>query len=272
MVIFELDDELNQSKTSLFGGSGSDSVMRIEKPNGFCAVCSGNGFPGGCPNCGKDSLMRGHDEVQVVTEDDAKRILIPPQYTRVKWDPERILAGHPNVQNISELKAYVNTLNYLYKTFEQGLLPERSAVIVAPRTYGKQTLAYCCMIQALAHGYTVAPVIDNMQYKRLRRLAADRPLSKTLKDMAGDIELYDSADVVFMTIDISNYLEAFTVVEALTTRRARLGKPTFTLSRFSLTQLAHYCGNVNFKTFINNGSQIDTFKYPMLISYWEQNI
>lgn len=269
MVIFELDE--GAMPTGFF--SGDDSVTRVERPqNGYCPVCSGNGFPGGCPNCGKDSLMQGHDEVQVVTEDDAKRVLVPPQYTRIQWTPDKIIKGHPDVQNERDLKAYVNTLNYLYKTFEQGLLPERSAIIVAPRTYGKQTLAYCCIIQALRHKYTVAPIIDNMQYKRLRRLAADRPLSKVLKDMASDIEMYDSADVVFMTIDPSNYLEAFPVIEGLITRRARFGKPTFILSRFSLTQLSHYCSNVNFKTFINNGSQSDAFKYPMLISYWEQSI
>lgn len=247
-------------------------VAKKKQEASGCVICGGKGFPGGCPQCKKDSLMGGHDEEIAVTAEAVKSLLIPAQYTRVRWDPNQLCRSHPDVKNPDELARYAKLLTNLYQVFEAGLIPVRSAFIVAPRTYAKNTLAYCCMIQALKHKYSVAPLIDNMQYKRMRRLASDRPYGKALKDMPIDIEGYDNADVVFMTIDPSNYLESFNVVEGLVTRRARIGKPTIILSRFTVNQLAYYCNGANYKTFLNNGSQTDAFKYPSLYSYWEQRV
>ena len=126
------------------------------------------------------------------------------------------------------------------------------------------TWAYSCMQEALKHGHSVMPIIDNTQFKRLNIISSDRISSKFLKNMKYTIDDYLAADVVFMTVDPDNFQSSYRTIDSLLSKRARLGLPTFVLSRYTIAQMSLLDYEGTFKSVVSKQQQ-DRNKYVVVI-------
>lgn len=202
-----------------------------------CLQCRDKGMVGGCTVCGK--ILEGLEfEVPAVTEQVKSNTDIPDFYKGNTWSKKVFLDSHKDSLAVSTLERYAELLTRIHNIFSSGKIPGKSFMIYASNGMGKLTWAYSCMQEALKHGYTVMPIIDNTQYKRLNIISSDRMTSKYLKQIPYSIDEYNNADVVFITIDPDNFQGSYRTIESLLSKRTRLGKPTFILSRFSTAQMS----------------------------------
>lgn len=228
-------------------------------------LCRDKGLPGGCPLCEKDSLAS--KVVANITPEILDSQAIPARYRTVEWDIEVLKANHSDLKGDALFERYCKILTNCLVKLKRGELPGKSAIIIADRGFGKRTFAYSCMKECIKHGFSVQPIIDTSQYKRLIALSSDRPLSHKPGDLPFTMESVTSCDLLFMSVDVANFRTALRTIEAVCDRRARVGKPTFITSRFSLPAMAtlDYFGDP--MGVINRGTEVDSFKFPYLIQY-----
>lgn len=202
----------------------------------LCLTCRGKGMLGGCPSCNQTI------EVNVPTISLEPEVLddcaIPSYYRNMTWSKQILLDTHQDVQSKGLLERYAEQLTRIYDIFSRGDIPNKSFFVIAPKNMGKQTWAYCCMQEALKHSHTVVPIIDNTQYKRLNIISSDRISSKFLKEQSYTIEDYNTADVMFMTVDPDNFQASYRTLESVLSKRSRAGKATFVISRYTLEQMS----------------------------------
>lgn len=231
-----------------------------------CFVCRDEGKPGGCPACGKVLYPNGQPAVEVTPEllEEAK-CPIPDTYMHRTWDSSILMNTFPELQKSRIFTQYVSQLDKIYNIFASGHLPNQSVMIIAPRRRAKLTFAYCCMKQALSYGYTVAPILDTSELKRLNILSADRYFSKELKELDYTIESIIDADVMFLTVDIDNFQSSYRTIDTFVNKRARRGKSTFILSRYTVEQISLTDYNDTFDSIIDKTRMQDKQKYLGLI-------
>ena len=159
------------------------------------------------------------------------------------------------------------TLTKIDGIFKEGGIPNKSVYIIAPPGYSKTVFAYSCMQHALANGYSVAPLIDTIELKRLLVLASEKLDYKLYGRFSYDD--YMSSDVVFVTVTHTYYrYDAYSVLDELINRRARLGLATFVLSRYSLKTLYKW-DKLGSLDSLKNSSSKDGRKYPSVVAYVE---
>lgn len=235
-----------------------------ESKREHCLVCRDRGMPGGCPSCGRKNDSR--PEQIAVTEEILLDHSIPEQYKGIMWNETILRKDYQTLNESAGFNAYVSKLSRVYDIFEKGGIPKTSIVIMAPRRYGKMTWAYSCMQQALIHGYSVAPMLDNTQYSRLNILCSERPNSRYIRRLGYQIEDVDFADIVFMTVDKMNWAGAFRVFDSLIDKRTRLGKPTFIISRFSMIEMTRADSFDDAAAgFVDTSRRNNILKYPTII-------
>lgn len=201
-----------------------------------CLTCRGNGLLGGCPTCGKTISL----DTPATTVEPAvlESFAIPEYYQNLCWSKQILLDTHQDVRSQGSLERYAEQLTRIYNLFSRGEIPNKSFFVIAPKNMGKQTWAYCCLQEAIKHSHSVVPIIDNTQYKRLNIISSDRISSKFLKNQSYTIEDYNSADVMFMTVDPDNFQSSYRTIESVLSKRSRAGKATFILSRYTLEQMS----------------------------------
>lgn len=228
----------------------------------ICLLCRDKGTLGGCPSCGKSiSLERPAVEVPEETLQD---LSIPEYYFKNRWSKQILLDSHKDIEASSALEHYAENLSRIHSIFCRGQIPNKSFIVIAQQGMSKMTWAYSCMQEALSHGFSVVPILDNTQYKRLSIISSDRMSSKIAKQ-SYSIEDYNTADVCFLTVDPDNFQGSYRTIESLLSKRARLGKQTFILSRFSLTQMALLDYTNSFATTTSTGALKDKNKYLEVI-------
>lgn len=202
----------------------------------ICLTCRGNGLLNGCPSCGKTVSF----DAPVTTVEPAvlKSFAIPEYYQNLCWSKQILLDTHQDMRSKGSLERYAEQLTRIYEMFSRGEIPNKSFFVIAPKNMGKQTWAYCCLQEAIKHSHSVVPIIDNTQYKRLNIISSDRISSKFLKNQDYTIEDYNSADVMFMTVDPDNFQSSYRTIESVLSKRSRAGKATFILSRYTLEQMS----------------------------------
>lgn len=203
----------------------------------ICFHCRDLGMPEGCPECGK-VLQTAHAVAAEVTPAQQKSLGIPEYYQDKIWDKTILEKSYVNASSDMLFQKYTTQLTRIYDMFAAGRIPQKSFIVIAPRNSGKLVWAYSCIKQALAHGYTATPIIDNTQLKRLNIISSDRISSKFLKQVPYSIEDFLYSDVVFLTIDPDNFQTSYRTIDSIINKRARCGKPTFILSRYSLSQMS----------------------------------
>ena len=149
-----------------------------------------------CPECvhapaGSDSKLsqmssfsqvKANTETTLVEEGSAE--IVQPAYKGIFWN--RRILENDNTEKLPEKvdiagryndRLFVRFLDQLTKIdgiFKEGGIPNKSVYIIAPPGYSKTVFAYSCMQQALANGYSVAPIIDTIEQKKLIVLASEK--------------------------------------------------------------------------------------------------
>lgn len=236
----------------------------------YCYTCGGHGFRDkDCPECGRKAhslnLTKNKPLAQkLVTA--VGELRIPNQYTGITWSYENLLDTHQELENNQMFVRWAKQLEKIHAFFEQGILPPRSALIIAPPQMSKVTFAYSCMQFAIAHELKVAPMLDSMEVKRLLVLAAERP---TTRVCGVDYEEYINSDIVFITITKTTYREeAYAVIQEVLDKRSRRGLPTFFISRYDMKTLAKRDWEDTFTEIQDFRGTENPFKYPAIISFW----
>ena len=160
----------------------------------YCFTCGGQGLVDCvCPECGhapagsssKLPKMDSFSQVKVNTEttlvEEESAEIIQSAYKGVFWN--RRILENDNTEKLPEKfdiagryndRLFVRFLDQLTKLddiFKGGGVPNKSVYVIAPPGYSKTVFAYSCMQYALANGYSVAPLIDTIELKRLLVLA-----------------------------------------------------------------------------------------------------
>ena len=228
-----------------------------------CYTCRDKGMVGGCPDCGKVFSLGKKGSVKVSAE-MLDKALIPKEYLSVLWDREILESQHPQKLSEESFKHYVDQLTKLYGIFASGRIPDQSAIIIAERGMGKMTLAYVCMRLALENGYSVCPLLDNTQIKRINELSADKPNNYYLYQMP-KIEEIIGSDVLFMTVDKDRYSTALRTIESIIDKRARRSLSTFVITRFSLETMSQFEAKNSYFTLQDFTRSFNNKKYPIII-------
>ncbi len=238
---------------------------------GFCFTCGGEGFADKvCPSCGFDrkKLNLASRSVEGVTAltTAIQRTVIPQQYVAVEWSKEKLMERNSLLQEDIRFVKYASQLEKIHNIFALGLVPNKSAIIIAPPKFGKETFAFSCMQQALAHGLKVARLLDTVEAKRVAVLASENPKYKLYGEVIYDD--YMDSDVLFLTVTKTQYRsEAGAVMMEILDRRSRLGRPTFVISRYPLNDLVWKDRQSEFEGILDYDNVENSIKYPAIITY-----
>ena len=243
---------------------------KIVGEGGYCFVCGGKGFPDKvCPSCGREALKESFNfEFREDTEDFVTKIDafgIPGKYRGVAWSAGVLRNSKPDKAEDYNFDKFVNQLDRINSVFADGLISPMSAIIVAPAGYSKMTFAYSCMQRAMDHGFTVAPLLDTVELKRLLVLASENPYYKLYGKVGYDD--YIMADTMFVTVTkLRQHEWAYETIQEVLDRRTRKGLSTFIISRFGLSDISRRDSSNQFDALATAVSE-DTYKYPAVIVY-----
>lgn len=231
-----------------------------------CYTCAGKGAKGGCPECGKTYEEVYTTKFVARASDEAiKSGAIPDEYINIAWDTSKLLKDKPESLKSSDIfKRYVQQLEAVLQIFENGNVPNQSAIFIAPQQFAKRIFAYTCLKYAVNHGFSIAPILDNTEIKRISILSSDQYKSAYLYGKT-PIESIVTADVLFMTVDVDNYGTALRTIESIMDKRSRQGKSTFVLSRFSLEAMSMFDKDKTYKGLLEKNRDANNKKFPVII-------
>lgn len=245
---------------------------RLLNTDGYCFVCGGNGFSAKtCPSCGrKPNKSSLNFEFREDTEKFVQQINafgIPDVYRGVVWDKDILLKNKRNKANDYSFQRFVAQLDKINTMFSSGLLPGKSAIIIAPAGYSKTLFAYSCMQHAVDHDFTIAPMLDTVELKRLLVLAAENPTYKLYGKISYDD--YIMSDVLFVTVTkLKQHEWAYETIQEILDRRSRKGLSTFVISRYNLAEMSRRDYSNQFDA-LATATRDSTYKYPAVVLYDE---
>lgn len=237
-----------------------------------CFTCGGNFderfIKTPCPECG---TQYGNVNLEVKKKDSkfiakTKSLDIPEQYIGVKWCKDILIKEKNSEASNRGFQAFCSQLEKVSQYFDNGLIPPKSAVVIAPPGYSKVTWAYSCMQLAVEHGFKVAPILDTIELKRLAVLASEKPHYRLYNKI--DYDEYITSDICFVTVTKTDYaLDGWRIILEILDRRSRQGLPTIILSRFDLETISKRDYNGHFKNFVDYNGNQNGLKYPAIIGY-----
>lgn len=238
--------------------------------DGYCFVCGNHGFLDKvCESCGREPTK---ESMNLDKKDDVDSFVskisangIPDSYRGIVWSAEFLKSTKPGKEKDYNFQRFINSLERINDVFAKGVLSRKSAIIIAPAGYSKMTFAYSCMQRAIDNGYSVAPLLDTIEIKRLLFLASENPNYRMYHEIQYDD--YIMSDVLFATVTkLQQHEWAYETIQELIDRRARKGLATFIISRYDLAEISK-------KDYANQFSAIataysdDNYKYPAVIKY-----
>lgn len=237
---------------------------------GFCFVCGNAGFPDKvCPSCGREPTRKSmnfeFNESNTSFVDKIDSFGIPALYRGVIWDSEILRHDKPELENDFVFDRFVKNLERVNAVFDKGVLTNKSAIIIAPAGFSKMIFAYSCMQRALDKGFTVAPLLDTVELKRLVFLASENPKFKLYKKI--DFDSYVMSDICFITVTKSQQRAwAYEIIQEILDLRARKGLGTFIISRYDLSDISQQDKSNSFDALASVDVH-DDLKYPAVIRY-----
>ena len=267
---------MEEELKNLLKSAQQNMLSFSEKKNGakkHCFTCNGHGFPDKvCPECGMQPVSKSLNldkrpaKANVLLQ-EAKNVQIPNGYIGVTWSEDILRSTKLDKANDGLFDRFAKQLGKIHSIFMNGNLPNKSALIIAPPQYSKVTFAYSCMQAALDHDFTVAPLLDTLEVKRLLVLAAERP---TQVYGSLNYEDYVNSDVMFITVTKTKYREeAYQVIQEMLDKRSRRGLATFFISRYSIETLSKRDWSESFKYILDYNNTENSLKYPAVINYWD---
>jgi hypothetical protein len=245
----------------------------------YCFECGGNGFPDrNCPSCHKPALNKVKN-IEDIEDKDAfiksvSAISVPEKYIGIFWNSTELEKSHVELLgeqfgiegrgNDWQFVRFIDNLKRVNDAFSDKKLPSKSAIIVAPAGFSKMVFAYSCMQKALSNGFTVAPLLNTIELKRLIVLAAENPRYKLNNCI--DFDEYIMSDVCFITVTKMHQREwAYEVIQEIMDIRSRKGLSTFVMSRFDINEISYRDRSNSFDIIKRKGT--DSYKYPAIIRY-----
>lgn len=222
-----------------------------------CIVCQGLGSVGGCPRCGT-VLER---VTRTLTEAEQKTNLIPPNMKGVEWSSLTFWTDHESERKNHNTVKVVMQLEKIYGNYySKGINIDRSVLLIAPGCFGKTHFVYACMRKAILSGLSCTPYYDTQEVKRIFGLSGEKPYS----EYGMRYENLVKADVCFVTVCKSEQRRlASSVLSDLIDKRSRVGKPTFVMSRFAMSELTRY-DNPNSLAVMASAARNDSREYDAL--------
>lgn len=223
-----------------------------------------------CPECGN---IYGKQEVNLTTLirddkvflDTIKSLDIPKEYANNIWTKDVLEKDKSEDKGLRNFQAFTEQLERIHNIFAQGLIPSKSALIIAPISYSKVTWAYSCMQYAVQHELSVAPMLDTVELKRLFLLSSEKP---NFKMFGLTYEDYIEKDICFVTVTKSDYVgNSWQTILDILDKRSRKGLPTFIISRYGVDAISRWDYDGQFKTLLEQGGTRNFLKYPAIISY-----
>ena len=235
----------------------------------FCYACGNLGFPDKkCPLCGREPTRKSMNFEFQDNTDFVKKIDyfgVPDMYRGIIWDGEILRHDKPELENDFVFDRFVKQLEKINAVFDSGLLTSKSAIIIAPAGFSKMTFAYSCMQRALAKGFTVAPLLDTVELKRLIFLAAENPKYTLYRKI--EYDEYITSDVCFVTVTKSQQKAwAYETIQEILDLRARKGLGTFIITRYDLDEISQQDKSNSFDALASIDAH-DDFKYPAIVRY-----
>lgn len=233
-----------------------------------CYVCNGEGLEDKeCPKCGKTKkIVIDYQNDKYITK--VQDTNIPLQYIGKLWSKKTLISTHSQFAQDKSFLAFCENLERMHDKFVLGQLPMKSGIIIAPKKYSKVTFAYSCMQYAVQSGYTVAPLLDTIQVKRLKGLMGDRNYKLFNKF---DADSYFSADICFITVTkLINRREAYEIILEVMDTRSRLGLPTVVISEFSIDEMSDWDRNKVFNKIYDYDDIENPLRYPAIVQFSEK--
>lgn len=234
----------------------------------YCFTCGGQGLKDkDCPECGKslkpllDDVLPKNEDIQISADSN-----IPRSYMGIDWLQEMLLRDYTELDKDLNFKRFVESLGKINNIFRTGMVPAKSFLIIAPPRFSKMIFAYSCMQYALAYGFSVAPILDTLEVKRLIALSAENPRYKLYDRISYDS--YINSDVLFLTVTKTDYcIDSYSTILEILDKRTRLGKFTGIISRFDMKTMSRRDYNHHFDKILDYSGNNNDLKYPAIISY-----
>jgi hypothetical protein len=242
-----------------------------------CYQCRDLGLRGGCPKCGKIlgkvSISRVED-VEIDVE-STNRIIgeIPSEYKGKLWKKEELINDHREQLGIPKFDIYVDQLDKVHSIFRGGKIPNKSAIIISPRTYSKMTWAYSCLQLARQFNYKIFPILDTDQMKRDLINWTNKPSGVYSKGLWYSYEDFLTADILFLTVSKGQTRQAsFEVIDQVIDIRSRMDRPTFIISRFSLAEMSGYDRKNRFNSILDKSGKKFGCRYPIVVQLTDETM
>lgn len=241
--------------------------MAVEKIK--CYTCRDKGLKGGCPDCrkvlGKIDVWKIRNPEGIVDAEKVK-LSIPTYYIGREWDVNELKLHHKEMDGDNQFDKYCDQLSKIHNIFVNGSVPNKSAIIIAPKQFSKKIWAYSCIQFGIQSGYKMLPVLSSQLTHRTLTMFTESTKSKLL-DMIG-YSLGDilTADCLFVTIDSGfNVGESYKIIDELMSLRANMDRSTIFISKFSIPEMTRYDDKKSFKPFIDSDSDLNRLMYPIVI-------
>lgn len=237
-----------------------------------CIVCRDKGRKGGCPKCGRERPILANEFDEKVSRKDLDDLSIPLHYYKNRWDKNILINDRADFSEDDMFINYVKQLDACYSMIDKGELPNISVLVTAPAVYAKTTWAYSCIIRAREYGYNVVPIIDTAQMRRMLVINSERP-TKENTYLGYSLSDYLDSDMLFLLVNRgTEYVYAYETIVNILDIRSRRSKPTLIISDKSLRELSAFDKNKNLYNLTQGGSNVDPYRYAVLIEFNRYNI
>lgn len=252
----------------------NEAALKLVR-NTVCSRCNNRGLNEACPKCGKikNSLLTTNSEEEVRLLNKKSDFALIPEFYRTREFRESTFWEYHTEPAVSSSNYYDSPATYVrnvlefQETFKKGLPTNRSHLIFSPTTYGKWILTYSCMQYALKYDFSVAPLLDTLEWARLLISGSTNSDFKLMGRLS-----YDSLiDKQIMFVKVTNtymYSDSHQVIRELLSIRSRLGLNTHFVSSVTPKNLGLDDSTGNYDRMIKmNGPDNDPKKYLRFIGY-----
>lgn len=237
-----------------------------------CKRCRDLGLDGGCPKCGKIKQFIPVSNIQKhggLMDSDSKVIgSIPSYYVGLSWEKNQLVSSHKEIEGKNKFNIYVEQLCKIHDVFVSGKIPNKSAIIIAPRKFSKQIWANSCIQFGMKSGHKMLPVLSSNVLKRTLALMTERPRNNYLETLGYNFEDIITCDCLFVSIDSGwQRQSAYSLIDEVIGMRSQFDRPTIFISRFSIEEITKADYNKTFNSILDADNSVNRLRYPIVIQY-----